>query len=201
MTDQNASQSQLTKLTPINKVELPPSSDIEESSSQDHQEPVTTSKILRPMKEKPTKTNPIAMTLAALVIVLAGTLTGFGVSKLYGSQAEALKDAPSNTGSDLSETKIAVGDTFGATSSEGCVDEAQGVLQAGGIEGEGSHHLARPGGVVKNVYLTSSTVDLSSLVDHEVKVCGETFAAQKAGWLMDVVRVEVLALNAPLPTE
>jgi hypothetical protein len=39
--------------------------------------------------------------------------------------------------------------------------------------------------------MTSSVVDLSLVLDKKVKVWGETQAAQKAGWLMDVGRVEV----------
>ena len=60
------------------------------------------------------------------------------------------------------------------------------------MEGEGSFHLERPGGTSQNVYLTSSTVDLSEYVGKKVKVYGETFQGEKAGWLMDVGLVEVL---------
>ena len=71
-------------------------------------------------------------------------------------------------------------------------DQAEGVLKKGGIEGEGSHHLERPGGDSQNVYLTSSTVDLSQFENKKVRVHGETSTAQTAGWLMDVGLVEVL---------
>ena len=74
-------------------------------------------------------------------------------------------------------------------------------LLKGGIEGEGSHRILRPGGETQTVYLTSSVIDLSPFVDHKIKVWGETFAAQKANWLMDVGRVEVIELNAETPFE
>ena len=60
------------------------------------------------------------------------------------------------------------------------------------IEDEGQYHIERPGGVSQNVYLTSTTVDLSQFIGKKIRVWGETFSAQKAGWLMDVGLVEVI---------
>lgn len=71
-------------------------------------------------------------------------------------------------------------------------DMAEGQLEKGGIGGEGSWHLVRPGGDSQSVYLTSSTVDLSPYVGKKVRVHGQTIAGQKAGWLMDVGFVELL---------
>lgn len=71
-------------------------------------------------------------------------------------------------------------------------DQAEGLVKEGGIEGEGNFHLIRPGGAAQNVYLTSTTVDLTPYIDKKVRVWGETFKAEKAGWLMDVGLVEVL---------
>lgn len=71
-------------------------------------------------------------------------------------------------------------------------DKAEGSLKEGGIDGEGSYHLVRPGGESQNVYLTSSVVDLSKFLGKKVRVWGKTFQAEKAGWLMDVGYVEVL---------
>ena len=72
-------------------------------------------------------------------------------------------------------------------------DSAEGTLEGGGIDGEGTHKLIRPGGVSQTVYLTSSILDLEQYVGKKVKVWGEKFAAKKAGWLMDVGKVEVVA--------
>jgi len=71
-------------------------------------------------------------------------------------------------------------------------DTAEGTLQNGGIDGEGQYHLVRPGGDSQNVYLVSSVVDLSKYVGKKIKVWGQTQSAQKAGWLMDVGRVQAL---------
>lgn len=71
-------------------------------------------------------------------------------------------------------------------------DQAEGILKEGGINGEGNFHLERPGGESQNVYLTSSTVDLSKYIGKKVRVYGETFAGEKAGWLMDVGLVEII---------
>ena len=43
-------------------------------------------------------------------------------------------------------------------------DSVEGILREGGIDGEGNFHLERPGGVSQNVYLTSTTVDLSGYI-------------------------------------
>lgn len=82
--------------------------------------------------------------------------------------------------------------TVGIADKKTFKDQAEGVLQEGGIEGEGNFHLERPGGKTQNAYLTSSTVDLSEYIGKKVRVWGETFTANKAGWLMDVGLVEVL---------
>jgi len=134
-----------------------------------------------------------------LVVVLAGVGTGFGLSKLIPSTR-------SGSGSDLmgapgtiSADKIAVGKTYGANDGKKFPDFSEGVITKGGMDGEGSHHLVRPGGSSQTVYLTSSVVDLDLFVGHKVQVKGETFSAQKAAWFMDVGSVTVMQLNAAVP--
>ena len=70
-------------------------------------------------------------------------------------------------------------------------DTATGVLQNGGLNGEGTYHMVRDGGASHYVYLTSSVVDLSTFVDKKVQIWGETLASKKVGWLMDVAKVQV----------
>jgi hypothetical protein len=70
-------------------------------------------------------------------------------------------------------------------------DQAEGTLREGGFEGEGSFHLERPGGKSQYVYLTSTAVDLSEFIGKKVSVWGQTYEAEKAGWLMDVGYVEL----------
>ena len=101
-------------------------------------------------------------------------------------------------GADTAETTASVeeaaesGAIIGSTEEGDFTDQAEGILKEGGIEGEGAYHLERPGGVSQNVYLTSSVIDLSEYIDRKVKVWGETNAAKKAGWLMDVGRLQIL---------
>ncbi len=70
-------------------------------------------------------------------------------------------------------------------------DNAEGIIQVGGLNGEGTFHLVRDGGASKNVYLTSSVVDLSKFIDKKVQIWGQTLASKKVGWLMDVAKVKV----------
>lgn len=79
----------------------------------------------------------------------------------------------------------------GVTDKKTFKDSAEGVMKEGGMEGEGNFHLERAGGISQNAYLTSSTVDLSKYIGKKVKVWGQTFQGQKAGWLMDVGLVEI----------
>ena len=69
---------------------------------------------------------------------------------------------------------------------------ATGVLSEGGIGNEGTHHLTRDGGPSQTVYLTSSVVDLSIFDGKKVEVWGETQSSKKAGWLMDVSKVQIV---------
>ncbi len=90
------------------------------------------------------------------------------------------------------DAEIKKGLVVGADDSGQFPDVAEGELVEGGIDGEGTHHLERPGGESQNVYLTSSNVDLDKFVGRKVKINGKTFDAEKAGWLMDVGKLEVI---------
>ncbi len=69
--------------------------------------------------------------------------------------------------------------------------DVTGKLLEGGIGNEGTHHLERDGGPSQTVYLTSSMIDLQSFVGKKVEIWGETIAAKKAGWLMDVSKIKI----------
>src|SRR5258708_4170544 len=150
-----------------------------------------------PMKKK----TPVFV-IGAAVAVLLGLATGYVGASFGKTTVLPLQTA---TGTDSSGAAVSampdikVGQTFGSKDASAFKDSAEGVLLPGGIGSEGSHHLVRPGGASQNVYLTSSVMDLKMFENTKVKVFGETFKAQKAGWLMDVGRVEVEELNAPLP--
>lgn len=117
--------------------------------------------------------------LIALFVVL-GVFSGFFIFKLTKNQ--------SNNINKIVENKK----TTGIKDEKTFKDKAEGILREGGIDGEGSFHLERPGGKSQNVYLTSTTVDLSLYVGKKVRVWGKTFSGEKAGWLMDVGLIEII---------
>ena len=121
------------------------------------------------------------MALGAFLVVLAGVGTGYFLSGR--SLGESSKEvAP---GAEASATEAGLSDeaTFR--------DSAEGTLESGGVDGEGTHHLVREGGESQYVYLTSTVIDLESYVGKKVTVWGETISARKAGWLMDVGKIKV----------
>lgn len=134
------------------------------------------------------------LVVVSMGIVLSGTLTGFIGARAFRPQPTIIADT-----TNVEPETIAVGSVFGSADEKTFQDDAEGVILIGGFEGEGSHRLLRPGGSNQTVYLTSSVIDLNLFSNHRVKINGQTFAGQKTSWLMDVGRVEVLELNAPLP--
>lgn len=151
--------------------------------------------------KKPKGKNKNYLTIAAISLaVILGAASGavFARNRLSG---KTQKQQATDTQAPSSKQDVKKGKTYGSEDTETFKDIAEGVMQKGGIDGEGSHHLVRPGGPGKNVYLTSSIIDLDLFVGHKVKVWGETFNAKKAGWLMDVGRVQPTELNAELPSE
>lgn len=139
-------------------------------------------KRIEPMKQKKVTVN-LPLVIIALAIVAAGGFTGFVLAQ-GGSTSKSTQSAGVG-GSTLKKV-------VGADDEKTFKDSAEGVLTEGGVENEGTHHLERPGGVSQNVYLTSSNIPLDDYLGKKVKVWGETFGAEKAGWLMDVGRLELL---------
>jgi len=114
------------------------------------------------------------------VAVLLGSLLGFGLTRLN-----------KKTGTNVSSKTSNSTQSAGVVDKKTFKDSAEGILREGGIDGEGNFHLERSGGESQTAYLTSSTVDLSVYIGKKVKVWGQTFSGQKAGWLMDVGLVEI----------
>ena len=150
-----------------------------------------------PMKKK---NAVIGFCCAAIV---AGVATGYGSYRLYGRTGSSTPGSTTNSAviSQIAGENVSAGEVFGSADDTAFKDQAEGYLEAGVINGEGSHKLLRPGGVSQTVYLTSSVTDLDKLVGMEVKIWGETFKAQRAGWLMDVGRVEVVKVQGSAPSE
>lgn len=148
-------------------------------------------------KSKKSLKLPDPKTLIIIVTVLAGLTTGYFVARtrlqLPGSSLlapSALTQNPEDAAS------VKVGDIFGSADKDSFSDSAIGIIQPGGVEGEGSHHLERGTDESQWVYLTSSVIDLDLFLTTEVELWGETFQGKKAGWLMDVGRIKVMGLNA-----
>lgn len=135
--------------------------------------------------------------IGLVIALILGAAAGF-IAKTTPSLANKLgQDVIIST--EIPTSGLKEGDVVGVSDTKTFKDSVKGVLDKGGFEGEGSHKLLRPGGPSQTVYLTSSVIDLDEFVGHEVTVWGETFNGLKAGWLMDVGRVKVEKLNAPLP--
>lgn len=130
------------------------------------------------------KTN-VKLGLWITCLVVLGIISGYGLTLLKTNQGVKQLSRTTENGAEK-------GKTFGVIDEKAFKDQAEGKLASGGIGGEGSHHLIRDGGESQYVYLTSSIIDLDQFVDKKVKVWGQTFEAQKAGWLMDVGRLEII---------
>lgn len=126
---------------------------------------------------------PIALIILAIGL---GIFTGFYFS---GRKETAVLSGGRGV---VPQSQIVKGSEFGSNDLSKFKDTAIGVLEAGGVDGEGTHKLLREGGPSQTVYLTSSVLDLDQFVGKKIQIWGETFQAQKAGWLMDIGRIKVL---------
>jgi hypothetical protein len=118
-----------------------------------------------------------------IVVVLAGIGTAWIISNRIMGKVAGSSSAPAGVKVTSNEAGILDPNIK--------YQEVTGTLKEGGIGNEGTHHLERDGGPSQTVYLTSSVIDLSGFVDKKVEIWGETLAAKKAGWLMDVAKVKV----------
>ncbi len=137
-------------------------------------------------KEQQPMVKPLIFTI--IIMIVLGVGTGYIASNVSGS---GKKGPVSISGNESASGEIKKGATFGVSDAKNFPDSVEGLVKEGGVDGEGEFHLERPGGESQNVYMTSSAVDLSKFVGKKVKVWGQTQTAQKAGWLMDVGKVEV----------
>lgn len=128
------------------------------------------------------KTNPLPFILAFVMVVGAGIGTGFLLSRQKNTTDNVSK----------ASTMVKTNTEAGTTDTKTFKDYATGTLEEGGINGEGTHKLIRPGGASQTVYLVSSLVDLGPFVGKKVEVYGQTIRAKAAGWLMDVGRIKIV---------
>lgn len=140
------------------------------------------------MKQFPKKDrkNKMMMAAIAVVVVLAGVGTGwFLAGPAQGGNGGAMENQQVAPGAKKSETEAGMNDESAFP------DSVEGTLEEGGIDGEGTHHLTRPGGDSQNVYLTSTVINLDDFVGKKVMVWGQTVSGKKAGWLMDVGKIKI----------
>jgi len=126
-----------------------------------------------------------------LAIVIAGGVTGyFLANRGQGSMMVATQSKQLTGGAETVQTSTEVG----IKDEKAFKDTSQGkiVINDNKDITEGSHKLLRPGGASQTAYLTSSVLDLNQFLGKCVQIWGETFAGQKAGWLMDVGRIKIL---------
>lgn len=138
------------------------------------------------MKPVGKKNQASALVVITVVVVLAGMLTGWAVS------GTSLGGAKVATNAQVEETTDPEGNKVIGIADNNEEFDAEGALVVGGIEGEGTHHLDRGAGPDKNVYLTSTVLDLGAYEGKKVQVWGETKGSQHAPWLLDVTRVKVV---------
>jgi hypothetical protein len=128
----------------------------------------------------------LALVLGVVAIVSLGVFSGWLLSNTGSSTGE---DLQSQVGEGQKPQK---GEEFGIQDKATFSDHAIGEVAEGGVNGEGTHHLLREGGPSQTVFLFSSVLDLNDFIGRKVEVWGETFSAEKAGWLMDVGKLKVL---------
>ena len=176
--------------------------EVDHSGSDITTEPTLRSMDLKPTKIKDmTKKSPKILIIISLLAILAGTATGYGGYKLNAGPGGPMSRDNAEPLQQVAGENVKAGDIFGIQDPDTFKDSAEGYLEEGSSDGEGSHQLLREGGISQTVVLTSSATDLDKLIGMEVKVWGETFKAQKAGWLMDVGRVEIVNPDGEAPLE
>lgn len=137
--------------------------------------------IVKKIEIKKSGKEAVVLGAISVAVILLGIGTGYLFSGKKGSS-----DTPSGSVVKVTQDEAGVEDDVAFP------DSAEGELVAGGIDGEGTHHLERDGGSSQNVYLTSTVIDLEGFVGKKVTVWGQTNEGRKAGYLMDVGRVKVV---------
>lgn len=182
----------------------------ENASASDSKKPLSfkaeSAKAKKPVNTDPPKSNMSKQNLIPVVIffvvaAVAGVLSGGLIKSRVAASNSEKAGVTANIQAEVPQSGVKVGDVYGSANETIFKDKVLGVLEKGGIGGEGTHKLIRPGGSTQTVCLSSTTIDLDQLVGDQVTLWGETYSGQKCGWLMDVGRARVENLNVPVPTE
>ena len=141
--------------------------------------------VVRKFETVKSSNNNLVLGLISIVVVLAGIGVGYLLS---GAGKNGSSSGGLNSGNSIvtskNEAGIADESKFSTTT--------DGVLEEGGIGGEGTYHLVRGSGPSQYAYFTSSVVDLSVFEGKKVQVWGDTISGKKAGWLIDVGKIKVV---------
>lgn len=141
-------------------------------------------KILRSFSQQSSAKKKVYVYLIlGLVVVLAGGLTGKTLAGRGGEKT--------STGAEVVTKNGEVAEA-GLPEDEFTDEPAEGMLVAGGMDDEGTHHLDRGMGPEKDVYLFSTSLDLSKFEGKKVKVWGHSLTSKNVPWLMDVGRITVI---------
>ncbi|MEI6532708.1 MAG: hypothetical protein WCO06_02620 [Candidatus Roizmanbacteria bacterium] len=139
--------------------------------------------------DTPVAKSSLPFTIAIISIaIIIGLFSGYGISL-----ATKSKSSTTTTSSTTKLSNAKVLESVGVNDPKTFPDSAEGIIQEGGSEGEGSFNLVRTGGASQTVYLTSSAVDMNPFINKKVRIRGKTQYSPKVSWLMDVGYVEVLA--------
>lgn len=132
----------------------------------------------------PKTSSPALAIIIGVFVVIVGSVSG-----AYFSHKSLPKETAASAATPNAQTTPLSSGEVGSTN-PAFKDTATGEMAAGGLNGEGTHHLIRPGGASQTVYLVSSIVDLDQYVGKKVQVIGQTLKARRVGWLMDVGRIK-----------
>lgn len=148
--------------------------------------PVSTSVPTTPIVSKLENKAPINKNLILGIISLVVVLAGVGAGYLLSGVNKKLPGIGTTGEIKVSKNEAGIADEskFSTTT--------DGVLEEGGIGGEGTYHLVRGVGPSQYAYLTSSAVDMGPFVGKKVQIWGETMSGKKAGWLIDVGKIKVI---------
>lgn len=145
--------------------------------------PVSDNVVRKFVSPKPSSNN-LLLGLISVAVVLAGIGAGY----LFSGMGKKQMLSGINTGN-----KIVINSNEAGISDESRFSTTtDGVLEEGGIGGEGTYHLIRGSGPSQYAYLTSSVLDFSTFSGKKVQVWGETISGKKAGWLIDVGKIKII---------
>jgi len=144
------------------------------------------------------KNDKITLFSTIAIIVAIGVASGFWLSRFFpgrGNYQSPLftsgESRPISADTISDSAQLKVGQVYGNVNGN-FKDEAVGVIESGGVNGEGTHTLIRPGGEDQKAALTSSVLDLDMFVDRKVEIKGETNDSRQAGWFLDVGSIKII---------